>query len=91
MAQEDPGWTLEKEMATRRGVPHVPAAAEKVDDPHFQEAEASTICMGDRCEVSPGGKRGTVRYAASQVSGHLCLPACVNVRTLTNECSRLQS
>lgn len=45
-------------------MPHVPAASEKVDDPHFQEAEASTICMGDRCEVSPGGKRGTVRRAA---------------------------
>lgn len=61
LLQEDPGWTLEKEMATRRGVPYVPAN-EKVDDPHFQEAEASTISVGDRCEVSPGGKRGSVRY-----------------------------
>lgn len=60
--QEDPQWTLEKEMAKRRGVPY-PAAEprQKVDDPEFQAEEAADISVGDRCEVQPGAKRGTVR------------------------------
>ncbi|GAB4819103.1 hypothetical protein N2152v2_006149 [Parachlorella kessleri] len=60
--REDPSWTLEKELAERRGVPYVaPTRKEKVDDEEFMEAEASVLQAGSRCEVE-GGRRGAVRY-----------------------------
>ena len=60
--QDDPDWTLEKEMAKRRGVPYPSAEQrQKTDDPEFQADEAAGIGVGDRCEVQPGAKRGTVR------------------------------
>jgi tubulin-specific chaperone B len=59
----DPTWTIEREMAEKRGVPYVPPAAkEKVDDPDFQADEASRIEVGCRCQVSPGEKRGEVKF-----------------------------
>lgn len=63
--REDPSWTLDKEIAARRGVPYdlTPPKA-KVEDEDFQEEEAKSIEVGARCEVtSPeGGKRGFVKY-----------------------------
>lgn len=61
--QGDPSWTLEKEMAEKRGVPYtVPQTTSKVEDADFQQQEASAVTIGDRCEVRPGGKRGCVRF-----------------------------
>ena len=64
--REDPTWTLEKEIATRKGVPYVPPPSAKAvaDDDDHQAAEAAVIEVGSRCEVasSEGGKRGVVRY-----------------------------
>lgn len=59
---EDPTWTLEKELAMRRGVPYVPPATRPAatDDEHLA-AEAAAIEVGSRCEVE-GGKRGVVKY-----------------------------
>lgn len=53
-------------MAKRRGLPYPAAEArQKADDPEFQADEAAGISVGDRCEVQPGAKRGTVRYLLS--------------------------
>lgn len=70
--REDPTWTLEKEMASRRTRAGAggPAAAdaqppkEKVDDEEHMAAEAAALEVGSRCEVASaeGSKRGTVRY-----------------------------
>ena len=60
---EDPTWTLEREMAERRGMPHAaPAPKDKVTDPEHLAPEAENITMGHRCKVSPGEKRGEVKY-----------------------------
>lgn len=60
--QGDPEWTLEKEMAQKRGVPYAaPQAAAKTEDADCQSQEAEQMKIGDRCEVRPGGKRGSVR------------------------------
>mmetsp|Transcript_14739 Transcript_14739/g.44518 ORF Transcript_14739/g.44518 Transcript_14739/m.44518 type:complete len:279 (+) Transcript_14739:360-1196(+) len=61
--KDDPTWTLEKEMAAKRGVPYAPPEARsKVEAEDHQQEDASAVSVGSRCEVSPGGKRGTVRY-----------------------------
>ncbi|CAM6088041.1 unnamed protein product [Calypogeia fissa] len=56
---EDPTWTLQKEMASRRGVP-LPEV-QPMDDSYLEDV-ASGIKVGDRCEVDPGGKRGLVKF-----------------------------
>jgi tubulin-specific chaperone B len=64
----DPTWTLEKEIAARRGVPYVPttsnAGGMKTDDPEYMAVEATEVEIGARCEVQSqeGSKRGEVRY-----------------------------
>lgn len=64
--QEDPTWTPEKELALRNGRPYAaPQRAERVTDSNFLEEEASQIPVDSRCEVQPGEKRGTVRWAES--------------------------
>lgn len=62
--KQDPAWTLEREMAERRGVPYVPPAAakEKVTDEEHMADLASKITIGDRCQVLPGDKRGVVAF-----------------------------
>lgn len=64
--KEDPTWTLEKELAARRGQPYEPPAASrgKTDDEEHMAEEARGIEMGARCEVASveGSKRGVVRY-----------------------------
>ena len=62
--KEDPTWTLDKEIAARRGVPYVPLEKKKAEDGDFQSEEASGIELDARCEVSSaeGGKRGVVKY-----------------------------
>ena len=64
--KEDPEWTLEKELAARRGAAYVPPAGArpKTDDEEHMAAEASVVEVGARCEVeSPEGrKRGVVRF-----------------------------
>lgn len=63
MVAADPTWTLEKEMAGRAGRTLPPAAsAETITDPEHLAAEASSMTIGDRCQVKLGGRRGTVRY-----------------------------
>lgn len=61
LAQEDPEWTAEKELCTRRGVPYVAPTHKEVEDEEHQSAEASALPVGSRCEVNPGGKRGCIR------------------------------
>lgn len=58
---EDADWTLQKEMAQRAGK-ETPAVSQKVTDPEFLAAEASSIQVGCRCQVSLGARRGTVRF-----------------------------
>eukprot|EP00246_Nothoceros_aenigmaticus_P009283 TRINITY_DN24697_c0_g1_i1.p1 TRINITY_DN24697_c0_g1~~TRINITY_DN24697_c0_g1_i1.p1 ORF type:complete len:273 (-),score=59.24 TRINITY_DN24697_c0_g1_i1:93-911(-) len=55
----DPSWTLEKEMAMRRGekLPEV----QIVTEDHMAD-QAACIHVGDRCEVDPGAKRGLVLF-----------------------------
>ena len=49
-------------MAAKRGVSYEPPQTKgKIDDEDYQQQEAADISVGDRCEVTPGGKRGTVR------------------------------
>lgn len=63
--KEDPTWTLEKEIAARRGTPYVPPASKgKVEDEEHMHEEVMMIEVGSRCEVesAEGSKRGAVRY-----------------------------
>ena len=65
----DPTWSVQKEMAMRRGEEYVPPA--KVEDPEHMADEASAINAGDRCETYPGGNRGEVKWVPRDASGHL--------------------
>ena len=59
----DPTWTIEREMAEKRGVPYVPPAnKDKETDPEHQADAAARIQAGCRCKVSPGDKRGEVKF-----------------------------
>ena len=61
-SQEDPEWTAEKELCMRRGIPYVaPKQKENIEDEEYMSAEASSLSVGERCEVDPGGKRGVIR------------------------------
>lgn len=76
--EEDPSWTLEKEMSARRngGVavnascasagPSAPESNPIIDDDHQLDL-ASAIKPGDRCEVNPGGKRALVRFVGTRI------------------------
>ena len=55
----DPEWTIEKEMAIKRGVEYIPPAP-KVTDPEYMKEEASVASVGQRCSVEPGDRRGEV-------------------------------
>lgn len=57
--KEDPTWTLEKEMATRRGEAYV--EKKTFEDDAFV-AEASGVKVGERCSAEPGDRRGVVRF-----------------------------
>lgn len=60
--QEDPTWTAEKELCMRNGRPYnPPKVAERVSDANHMADEAASMSVGDRCAVTPGDKRGTVR------------------------------
>lgn len=60
---EDASWTIEREMAERRGVPYdPPAQKEKVTDEDHMAEEAQRVEVDARCQVSPGEKRGTVKF-----------------------------
>ena len=80
--EQDPGWTLEKEMSARRnggvavnascasaGPSSSSAAAPEnsIIDGDHQRDLASAIKPGDRCEVNPGGKRALVRFVGNSV------------------------
>eukprot|EP00889_Picochlorum_renovo_P004754 jgi/Picre1/31784/NNA_007134.t1 len=62
--KEDPTWTLEKEIAKRRGVPYTEKTGGEEFDDEYQAEEASHIVEGERCEVmtQEGSKRGVIRY-----------------------------
>ena len=67
----DPNWSLAKEVRTnqakkaaeRAGVEYVPEEpkAPITDDEHLADV-AAAMKVGDRCEVTLGGKRGAVQY-----------------------------
>lgn len=61
--EEDPNWSFYGEIAKRTGQVRATgvAPAVKAGDDHMG-AEAEKIAVGDRCEVSPGGRRGVVRF-----------------------------
>lgn len=59
--REDPTWTLEKEMAKRRGVDYVPPAP-RITDPEYMAEEAAGMSAGSRCCVDPGDRRGEVKF-----------------------------
>lgn len=84
----DPAWTLQRELAKRKGVrqaqkcterplttsqEELPAAAPP-PDADFQAAEAAAVTLGARCEVTPGGKRGTVCYVGRGAAAGAPLP-----------------
>eukprot|EP00887_Chlorella_sp_A99_P007607 scaffold20.g7607.t1 len=59
---EDPTWSLEKELAARRGEAYeAPKCRPRAEDDAHQAAEAAAVEVGVRCEVE-GGRRGAVRY-----------------------------
>lgn len=63
--KEDPTWTLEKEIAKRRGVPYTAEdSAATVEDDEHQAEEASHLRQEERCEVvtQEGCKRGRIKY-----------------------------
>jgi len=64
----DPTWTVEKAMAEKRGVEYIPPKA-KIDDEEFMAEEAKGIEVGMRCEVTPGAKRGEVKFVGKNVEG----------------------
>jgi len=49
--REDPNWSIEKEMAMKRGVEYKPPKVETATDPEFMADLAATMCVGQRCEV----------------------------------------
>jgi len=59
---QDPTWSLEKETAMKKaaaaGVEYVPP----VSDPDYMKDLTRGMEVDMRCEVSPGEKRGTIRY-----------------------------
>ena len=59
---KDPTWCLEKAMAERRGETWVPKRTIEDDEHQGEEAAAIADQVGNRCEVNPGGKRGTVMF-----------------------------
>ncbi len=65
--KEDPTWTLEKEIAIKKGVEYIPPAP-KITDPDFMKEEAAAMSVGQRCSVEPGDRRGQVMYVG-QVDG----------------------
>ena len=71
--EEDPNWSFYGEIAKRTGQQQMAGAGatkEKAGDEHMG-AEAEEIKVGQRCEVSPGGRRGVVRFVgkAGDVEG----------------------
>jgi tubulin-folding cofactor B len=64
--KQDPEWCIKKEMALRRGEEYVPP------DPDLHKEVTANIKVGDRCEVAPGDRRGTVRFVGN---GLKSLPA----------------
>lgn len=63
----DPSWTIEKEMAMKRGVEYIPPAP-KITDPDHMKEVASSMSAGQRCTVDPGDRRGEVCFVG-QVEG----------------------
>lgn len=57
---KDPTWTLEKAMAEKRGEVYVPK--EKIEDEEYMADLAAPMQVGMRCEVTPGAKRGEVKF-----------------------------
>jgi len=67
--KEDPGWTIEKEMAKKRGVEYVPAYNEPTTDPDHMKELCDGFEVGMRCSVEPGDKRGEVKYVGPSQGG----------------------
>ena len=63
LGQEDPDWTAEKELCQRRGVPYVKPEAKKTGGEDDFAGEAELLEVGQRCECTPAGRRGTIRSA----------------------------
>jgi len=66
--REDPTWTVQKDMAMRRGETYNPP--EELPE-NYGEDGALQIHVGERCEVSPGARRGEVKFVG-KVEGLPC-------------------
>merc|ERR1712146_252274 len=90
----DPTWTLAKEVKQNQDrkrmeqdpnfVPE-PAKAPITDDEHLADV-AATMKVGDRCEVTVGGKRGVVQYVGkipqiAPAGGLACSTTSLSART----------
>ena len=62
---EDPNWSFYGEIAKRTGQSLEPKV-EKVTDENYMHEFVEGIQVGLRCEVSPGARRGWVRYVGKQ-------------------------
>jgi hypothetical protein len=88
-AQEDPEWTAEKELCMRRGIPYVaPRQKENIEDEEYMSAEASSLSVGARCEVDPGGKRGVIR-CSNALAAFCTIPCSEAGRCMCDVLSRL--
>jgi tubulin-specific chaperone B len=69
MRQADPNWTMNRALAEARaakaGVDAPASPAEFADDPDDPPAAV----VGDRVEVTPGGKRGEVKFVGRELDG----------------------
>jgi tubulin-folding cofactor B len=68
--KKDPSWTFTRHIKDRQDAQRMkqdpsfvpePAKAAITDDEHMGDL-AAPMKVGDRCEVNPGGKRGTVQF-----------------------------
>lgn len=59
MRKKDPNWTMERALARARGEPIADGGNTSMKG---QGSEQPKICIGDRAEVVPGGKRGEVKF-----------------------------
>jgi tubulin-folding cofactor B len=64
MRENDPAWTMNRAIANARGMNAAPAA----DESDLSDVPPAAK-VGDRVEVTPGGKRGVVKFIGRDLSG----------------------
>lgn len=69
MRKNDPKWTMNRELAKRRGEGKGATGVEG-DLPEIDVRDEEPGCtVGDRVEVTPGGKRGLVKFVGKALQG----------------------